>query len=144
MSTSDNQPALAVRPTQQTPRTRLQPIGGSGKSVYVVLICLTLSIIGAVASRSYSKGTTAYISSNAPGASVRVDGGFGRANSSGAAEFIGLPFGTRSLAIEHGDSRAAFNKHELGLALGESVFLPPDTDPIDSDGQHDAGSGGRA
>jgi hypothetical protein len=105
----------------------LQPIGGSGKSVYVVLICLTLSIIGAVASRSYSKGTTAYISSNAPGASVRVDGGFGRANSSGAAEFIGLPFGTRSLAIEHGDYAPLSTSMSLGWLSGNrfSFHLTP-------------------
>ena len=104
MSTSVTQPDLEVKRPQPTPRTRLQPIGGSGKSVYIMFICLALSIIGALASRSYSKGGMAYLATNAPGVNIQVDGGFaGTTNASGSAEFGRLPFGARSLQIIHQD-----------------------------------------
>jgi hypothetical protein len=71
-----------------------------------MFICLALSIIGALASRSYSKGGMAYLATNAPGANIQVDGGFARAgatNASGSAEFGRLPYGARSLQIIHRD-----------------------------------------
>src|ERR1035438_9902775 len=69
-----------------------------------MFICLALSIIGALASRSYSKGGMAYLATNASGVNIQVDGGFaGTTNASGSAEFGRLPFGARSLQIIHQD-----------------------------------------
>src|SRR5690349_2637639 len=93
MSISASQPSAdPVRP-QWKARTRLEPLGGSGKSLYVALVCLGLSVVGALASRAYSKGGTAYITCNVPGAFMQVDGNSAVADASGAAMFVGLPFG---------------------------------------------------
>ncbi len=84
----------------------------------MVLVCLALSIIGALASRSYSKGATAYITSNAPGANVRIDGNFDRTNPSGSAEFPGLPYGLRSLQIGHPDYEPLSTSINMGWLSG--------------------------
>jgi len=103
MSTPTMQPMEPPEQVPPLPRTRLKPLGGSGKSVRVMLVCLILSVVGAIASRSYAKGGAAYISANAPGASVRVDDAGRQANASGAVQFVGLPFGQRRLQIQHPD-----------------------------------------
>ncbi len=114
MSSSASQPVPEVKPVQPIPRTRLQPIGGAGKSVYVVAVCLTLSIVGALTSRAYSKGGTAFIASNAPAANIQVDVSFRIASAAGSVEFPGLPFGTRSLQIRDRDHEALSTIIPLG------------------------------
>src|SRR5271157_3142441 len=119
MSTSVTQPALEVKRPQPIPRTRLQPIGGSGKSAYIMFICLALSIVGALASRSYSKGGIAYLATNAPGANIQVDGGLaGATNSSGSAEFGRLPYGARPLQITHPDYEPLSTTISMGWLSG--------------------------
>ena len=119
MSTSATQAPLQVTASPRIPRTRLQPIGGTGKSAYLMAICLVLSIIGALASRSYSKGGMAYLSSNAPGASIQFDVGFGGStNASGYAEVGRLPYGTRSLQILHRDYQPISTSISMGWLSG--------------------------
>ncbi len=118
MSTSAPQSAPEAKSPQNTRRTRLQPIGGSGKSFYLMLICLALSIIGALTSRFYSKGGTAYIACNAPRANIRIDNNVGETGVSGSAEFAGLPFGLRSLQIGHRDYEPLSTSISMGWLSG--------------------------
>jgi hypothetical protein len=77
-------------------------------------ICLALSIIGALWARAYSKGGAAYISSNAPGAFIRIDGSGGQTNASGSGEVTGLPFGLRSLQMQHPDFQPLSTSISMG------------------------------
>jgi hypothetical protein len=102
----------------------LQPVGGAGKSVYVMLVCLALSLIGAIAARSYSKGGTAYISCNAPGAQVSVDGGYrGIAGASGSVELRSLPYGKRALQIQQRDYELLSTTIGMGWLSGNRFSL---------------------
>lgn len=114
MSASAPEPAPEVMVVQHSVRTRLTPIGGSGKSLYVMLVCLALSIAGALASRSYAKGGTAHITSNAPGVNIQIDGNFSTANASGSMEVAGMPFGSRNLQIGNRDYRPVSTAISMG------------------------------
>ena len=114
MSMPAPQASPEVKRARPAPRTRLQPIGGNGKSVYVMGICLALSIIGAFASRSYSIGGTVYIASNAPLASVQLDGIFQSNSAAGSAEFHNLPFGVRHLQIHDRDHEPLSTSISMG------------------------------
>lgn len=112
-SPAQPQPAFDATPIRL--RTRIQPAGGSGKSVYLAAILLVLSVLGAFASRSYGKGGTAYIRTNAPGAVIRLDSGFAiAADDSGAAQMIGTPFGARTVNIASQD----FEEFKTTLSVG--------------------------
>lgn len=142
MSTSISNQAPEARLSQPVPRTRLQPVGGSGKSVYVMLVLLALSLIGALAARSYSKGGTAYIACNAPAAFINVDGSFrGMTGPSGSAEFRSLPYGARTLEIQQRDyeplstsitmgwlSKNRFSLQLKPLPLTLTIFTAPGAD----------------
>jgi len=85
-------------------RTRLQPISGGGKSKYVVMMCLGLSLVGAVVAQSYGKGASVRIRGNAPGANIVFDNGNSvKTDSSGSAQAYGIPIGSRTVQILHRD-----------------------------------------
>lgn len=97
--------AVAESRINQKGRTRLEPIGGSGKSQRVMLLLLGLSLFGALVSRFYGGGASVHLTSNSPGAIVRLDGGrmSGTADASGNADLLQVPYGSRSVEIIHPD-----------------------------------------
>jgi hypothetical protein len=118
MSKSAAPASLEVKPSQRISRTRHQSIGANRKSVYVVLICVTLCIVGALASRSYARGSMAFVFSNAPDASIQLDQGFGVTNASGFASVGPLPYGAHSLRIVHRDYQPISTSISLGWLSG--------------------------
>jgi PEGA domain len=99
MSTVVPQPLPDAR-RQRSRRTRLELAGGRGKSLSIMLVLLGLSLVCALAGRAYSKGGHVRITSNVRRAMIQIDGNqMVPADATGAAEFAGIPFGSRSVQI---------------------------------------------
>jgi hypothetical protein len=116
------QVAESQLPCQHPPstRTRLQPIGGHGKSIYVMLICLVLSIACALGAHSYSNGGAVHINHNASNARVFIDGSSTTLLVS-PNDYRGVPFGTRTIQIVHEDFEPVTRSVHVGW-LSENSF----------------------
>jgi len=97
------------------PRTRLKPIGGTGKSSYIAAALLAVSVIGALVSGAYSKGRTGTISVNVYQGTIQVDNSTGTLSSDGSVEFQHLPYGTRSVHIYDQDHQPLSTTVHIGL-----------------------------
>lgn len=114
---SAHAPEIDTAPTRPLPlpRTRLQPVGGQGKSLYLAALLLSLSLLAALFARSFSKGATAYIHTNAPRAVLSVDNSVATtASDAGSAQFNSLPFGFRNLDIKDRDHEPLSTAFRLG------------------------------
>lgn len=91
-----------VKSVTRPARTRVQPLGGTGKSVYIMAGLTGLSIIGAIMAHSYGKGGEVQLATNAPNATVILDSRFFQTDRSGVAHLEQrFPYGRRTLQITH-------------------------------------------
>lgn len=112
---SASQPAPDVNGFGPIPRTRLKPLGGTGKSFRIVAALLAVSVIGALASSAYSKGRTGTISVNVYQGTIQVDNTTGTLSRDGSVEFQHLPYGTRSVHIYDQDHQPLSTTVHIGL-----------------------------